>query len=131
MCIYLFLLSILILIIINYFTNNLFIKESSVHGKGLFTNKDIKKNEIILLDVWPYGNKKDLKNDFFNEIVHEIKYLNHCKKNSNCEINLINNKYLLVANKDIKSNNEILIDYDKLNKKYNFIGGSKPYYKKC
>ena len=50
---------------------------------------------------------------------------------SNSDINFIDNKYILTANKDIKSDNEILIDYDKLHKKYSFIGFSQPNYKKC
>jgi hypothetical protein len=134
MYIYLFLLSITFLILLNYNTNNLIIKRSNIHGKGLFTNKDLKKNDIIILDVWPYGNKKNMYphyKKFFHDMIHEVKYLNHCNIKSNSDINFIDNKYILTANKDIKSDNEILIDYDKLHKKYSFIGFSQPNYKKC
>ena len=128
MYIYLFLFIILILIIINCLNKSkLIIKESSIHGKGLFTNKGLKKKDTIIVDVWPYGDKKK----FFHNMIHEVKYLNHCNKKSNSDIDLINDKYVLTANKDIKSGDEILIDYDKLHKKYSFIGSSKPKYKKC
>jgi hypothetical protein len=132
MCIYLFfLLLILILIIANYFDNKTFIKKSTINGMGLFTNVDLKKNETIISDVFPYGNKKDLLNDFTHDIIHEGKLINHCSINYNCDMELINDKYRLFTTKDIKSGSEIITNYDILQKKFSFVAPSKPHYKKC
>ena len=131
MCIYLFLLLILILIIVNYFSNKTSIKKSTINGRGLFTNVDIKKNETIISDIFPNGNKKDLLNDFNHDIIHEGKFINHCSINYNCDMELINGKYKIFATKDIKSGSEILANYDKISKKFSFIAPSKPHYKKC
>ena len=108
------------------------IKESKIHNLGLFANKDFKENDIMIKDLFPYvkGNKT-IKNNFDEVIIKEGKYINHCQKSVNCDVQFKNDKYFLICLKDIKKGDEIYADYDNINKKFNFIAPSKSYYKSC
>ena len=114
------------------FNKDFTIKESKIHNLGLFANKDFKENEIMIKDLFPYVKKnKTIKKNFDEVIILEGKYINHCKKSVNCDVQFKNNKYFLICIKDIKRGEEIYADYDKINKNFSFIAPSKSYYKEC
>ena len=108
------------------------IKKSKIHNFGLFANKDFKKNDIMIKDLFPYVNKnKSIENNFNEVIIKEGRYINHCKNNANSDVKMKNNKYKVICKKNIKNGEEIYSDYDKIHNKYSVIGGSKSYYKNC
>jgi hypothetical protein len=118
--------------------NNCYIKKSSVHGLGLFSNNDYNKGDIIIDDLFPYNYKKDKllkKLDpelFYQYIIKEGKYINHCKNNYNTDVitdDYIN--YKLIATKEINKDDELLSNYDKIHNNYNFIAGSKKTFNQC
>lgn len=111
---------------------NFTIKKSKIHNQGLFSNKNFKKNDILIENLFPYTSKtKNPKNNFDEVIIKEGKFINHCKNLSNTDVIFKNNKYSLISTEDINKNDEILSDYDKIHKKFNFIAGSKKNYKSC
>lgn len=103
------------------------VKDSSLHGKGLFTTVDIPKGKVVMVIegelisgdecerreeegnvyiFWHGDNYIDTKN------TQKIRYINH-EVEANCiveerdEISLF-----LYAEKDIKAGSELTIDYD-------------------
>ena len=82
-----------------------YINESNIHGRGIFTNDDIKTGEVIGVShvthdrvwyqVFPLGI-------FYN---HSIK--------PNCVVKKEGNVNLVVASKDIKQHEELTVDYTK------------------
>jgi len=106
---------------------DLFVKESGIHGLGTFTSVIIKAEEEILVikgDVinevecvrreedeanvyifWNGDNYIDVSN------TEKIKYINH-SCSFNCEVQDRDDESLwLVASKDIKAGEELVIDY--------------------
>ena len=74
----------IIFVFINY-NKSYHIKKSDINGLGLFSNKDYRKNDIIIGDLFPYNNerhiiKKLTKKDFDDYIIYEGKYINHCSR---------------------------------------------------
>ena len=80
------------------------IKKSKIHGNGVIANKNIKKNTNIgVVITYTY---------FIPFRTNDLGYyLNHSFKN-NCKLYLIDNKYSIVATKNIKKNDELTINYD-------------------
>lgn len=78
---------------------NIYISKSKVDGIGIFTDSDIKKNEIFCCAI------KD------NNITYYGSKVNHCITNKNVDLQKKNNDYYFVAINDIKKNDEILMDY--------------------
>jgi hypothetical protein len=139
---YVILLSLLLILLFLYlcyhYKNNTYIKSSTIHGDGLFANKNFKKNDIIINNIFPYkeSNKKlynIISSDKFNNyIIKEGKYINHCSNNYNTIIYTDDYIiYQLIAIKDINENEEILCNYNITNKNYPFIAKSKNYFKSC
>ena len=132
-----FILFIFFIIFILYLNRPYFIDKSDINGLGLYSNRDYKKNDIIIDDLFAYNNKrniiKDLSEEEFNNyIVNEGKYINHCTEKYNSDILTNDNIYFkLIAIKDIPKNKEIVCNYDIINNKFPFIDNSKEYYKKC
>ena len=131
-----FILFIILMFIIDY--NKLFyISKSDVDGLGLFTNKDYKKNDIIVDDLFPYINRRNIikkltKKEFDDYIIYEGKYINHCSREYNVDIITNDNIYFkLIAIKDIPKDKEIVANYDLINHKFPFIAKSKKHYNKC
>ena len=109
--------------------SNFEIKESSIHGKGVFASKNIKKGDKIglaisfILGIWPH-------------ITSNLgSWVNHCGcEKSNLELfwdetdEAYNNEgigWYFVANKDIKQGTELLINY--VNTPF-YIEGPQDYY---
>ena len=114
------------------FKKNFTIKKSNIHNQGLFANKNFKKNDILIDNLFHYISKtKNPKKNFDEEIIKEVKFINHCKNSSNTDVIFKDNKYSLISTKDINKNDEILCDYDIIHNKFNFIAGSKKNYKSC
>ena len=122
--------------ILNY-NKSYYIKKSDVNGLGLFSNKDYKKNDIIIYDLFPYNNERNIikklsKKDFDDYIIYEGKYINHCSRGYNTDIITDDNIYFkLIAIKDIPKDKEIVANYDLINRKFPFIGKSQKHFKKC
>lgn len=76
------------------------IGKSKIHGKGLFTTKNIKRSVKICLVI-------DRQN-----IIYPAKYINHSEY-PNCILYQINNKYYLYSFKHILPNQELTINYNK------------------
>ncbi len=110
------------------FINTLFVDESEIHGTGLFTLAGIRKDQIImeikgeLIDGNECVRREDEDNNVYifykdeDEYIDtvntdKIKFINHdC--NNNCEIEEdIFDKLILVANRNIRSGEELTIDY--------------------
>ena len=134
--IFILILILFLIFIMNY--NKLhYIQKSDINGFGLFSNKDYKKNDVIIDDLFPYNIKRNTikylsKSDFNNYIINEGKYINHCSQKYNTDVITNDNIYFkLIAIKDIPKDKEILANYDLIHLKYPFIAHSKEYYKKC
>ena len=103
------------------------VKKSTIHGLGVFANKNIEKNEIIhcaikLLDhPDKNGNTYKITNDFGVLI-------NHSSLKDNTELIKLKDGYYLIATKYIPKNTEILVNYDGKTIP-DFIQGSKAHYK--
>ena len=130
------LLLFIILLFIN-FNKSYYIKKSDINGLGLFSNKDYRKNDIIIDDLFPYNNERNIikkltKKDFDDYIIYEGKYINHCSRGYNTDIITNDNIYFkLIATKDISKDKEIIANYDLIHSKFPFIAKSKKDYIKC
>ncbi|MBK8698877.1 MAG: SET domain-containing protein-lysine N-methyltransferase [Saprospiraceae bacterium] len=131
------------------------VKDSDVHGKGVFAAKDIKKGKKIIeytgnVITWEEANRRFVDRDghsftmFFgidDQMVidgadggNEARFINHsCKPN--CEAKNKNGRIFIYAKKNIKEGKELFYDYlleiegkitKKLLKKYAcFCGNTK------
>lgn len=87
------------------------IKESGIHGKGLFTAQFIKKGELIGI----YRGKECKRDGVYvlwvdnipHYIRNKLRYANHAKK-PNAEVL---DGFYLYAKRNIRSNEEITIHY--------------------
>ena len=125
------------IIFIIYLNRPYFIEKSNINGLGLYSNKDYKKGDIIIEDLFAYNTKRGIiknpsEKEFNNYIVNEGKYINHCTEKYNSDIITNDNIYFkLIAIKDIFKNEEIVANYDVINNNFSFIGASQKHYKKC
>ena len=77
--------------------NYLYVSNSNIHGKGLFTKIDIPKDTRIML----VGNYEHYYNAPFSVLTYFAKCINH-KIQANCIVKFLNkNLAYLYANKDI------------------------------
>ena len=63
---------ILLLFIIFLFINfnkSYHIKKSDINGLGLFSNKDYRKNDIIIDDLFPYNNERNIIKNLLKKIL--------------------------------------------------------------
>ena len=111
-------------------TDTLYIKTSTIHGKGLFSKKEFKKGDIIIENVFPNKppNKRLYspipKSLFYKYINPFARYINNSSINYNAK--LCSKKYILFqlkAIKNISENEEITSDYKSTNKEFPFIAG--------
>lgn len=94
-------------------------KKSTIHGKGTFALEDISKGINIM---------KYIDQIQGNEFIYDDSYLiNHSSKNPNVYLKYYNNckcKYsMVVSKKKIKKNEELLINYLDIEKRYQCLGG--------
>ena len=103
--------------------NDLIVKNSKIHGKGVFANRSFKKGEIVIK-----YNLKELSKEEFNKLPESEKHFTSKEKgkiwlfpsperfvNHSCEPNTnpnLNDKFDF-AIRDIKKGEEILTDYTK------------------
>jgi len=91
---------------------NIEVKESGIHGKGLFATKKIKAGEIIGFVV---GEKTDkdgphvlwVDEDTSIKVTGDLRYINHSKTPNACYCDDLS----VIAVGDIKRNQEITHDY--------------------
>ena len=82
------------------------IQDSTIQGKGLFTESDIPKGEIICL----IGDrlKKDRTDNWITNWGHSINHNSY----PNTEVIHKGDKYFIKSTRDIKSGEEITTDYN-------------------
>ena len=119
-------------------TISTYISKSSINGEGLFSNKNFKKDDIILDNIFPYKDSTEIlynpisKSIFNNYISKEGTKINHCSTLDNSYIYTDDYKiYKLLALKDISNNVEITCNYDNEHTRYPFIAGSRNNYNIC
>ena len=89
-----------------------FIKNSNIHGKGLFTKK-----RIYPLEILPIGNLYDENNKFQSDETGKslgpMGFVNHSQE-PNCYLYYLRSEhgYFLRANKVIDPQTELTINYD-------------------
>ena len=107
--------------------DNLIVKDSSVHGMGLFTTTEHKEGQIITIIKGELINADECvrredegnvyifykdENEYIDASNHsQLRYLNH-SCNYNCDIDEDENgNLILFAAEDIQSGEELTIDY--------------------
>lgn len=130
-----FILGVIIILYVIYYLfirREFLIKPSKIHGKGVFSKKEYKKEDVLIKNLFPFKHPdrilihtEDVP-DFHEIIILEGKYLNHCSKNYNSLLFTDDYKiFRLEAIKDIKIGEEIITNYDVVNKHIPFIANSK------
>ena len=82
-----------------------YINESNIHGRGIFTNDDIKADEVI-------GVSHVTHDRVWYQVFPLGIFYNHSVK-PNCIVKTEGNVNLIVASKDIKQHEELTVDYTK------------------
>jgi SET domain-containing protein len=94
------------------------IKQSKIHGKGIFTKEEIKKNKRLGVGIkYKYFLPKITEN--FGTMINHSYF-------PNCRLQYLKNSYYIIANKNINRGTEITINY---NKTPWFIANAEKYYK--
>ena len=119
-------------------SSSLYIDTSDINGEGLFSDIIIKKNEIILSNLFPYKpysttmETSITTEEFMNYLSDYGKKINHCSTKDNSTIVSSDNKlFQLHATKDIYPGQEITVNYDVTHHNYPFIDHSHSHYKSC
>lgn len=122
----------------NIYNKKVYISKSRINGQGLFAGQSFHKDDIIIDNIFPH---KDIHKKIYNPI-HSKSFkryisiegskINHCSKSDNSYVYTSDNKvYQLIANKYISKGSEITSNYDKVHKKFPFIGGANKNYNLC
>jgi SET domain-containing protein len=109
-----------------YFEDFLEAKESTIHGKGIFTTVDISEGSVVMVIAGEVisGDECERREELGNvyifwngdtyidvENTDKIKYINH-KCDYNCEVGDRDESSLfLIAARDINAGEELTIDY--------------------
>jgi len=116
---------------IYYHNPKIEIRKSTIHGVGVFAKKSIKKNEVLeedpfivlkgnwhklpsLLQAYIYGWTKDLPDKKSKAALvfgSGALYNSSPKPNADWQTNVKRNRFIFFAIKDIKAEEEIMIDY--------------------
>ena len=111
-----FVIIILLFLFYHYFNKNieamsyrqdLYISDSNIHGKGLFTSTPLKNDEFVFVGIYKCNSSKL----FNSSISHYGHFINH-QKEPNCKIKLENGDYNVYSIRPINKNEELTIDYD-------------------
>jgi len=86
--------------VIDVKTDSYYRKESSIHSYGVFAKKDIYKHEVIGL-----GSVDSMNKTFLG------RYTNHSDINNTMFYYLANSNVVMVAEKDINKDEELLLNY--------------------
>jgi hypothetical protein len=117
------------------YLSNFEIRESGIHGKGVFTNHAIGKGET-LFNAFP-GMHPSRRNDPVSVAAFKrmasvyIPYINHCKRKRNVKLVDSNDKINLISVRDIASGEEVVADYDSANHDFPFIAPVGENYVEC
>lgn len=118
--------------------NMVSIRDSTIHGEGIFINKDIKKNTIIMDNLFPHkpANMRlydPISGDRFSTYISRFgSKVNHCSSNYNSSVvSKDNETFKLKALRDIKAGEEVTANYDKIHQKFPFIDTSHSHYNRC
>lgn len=102
-------------------SNFLIKKKSSIHGIGIFTEQDIKKNAVFyevpmeLISNEPKAKWAHIGKNRWVSDEEVLNYINHsCDSNSKLDISDLPR---LIAKRDIKSGEEITVNYNETEKK--------------
>ncbi len=87
------------------------LKDSNVHGKGIFTTKDIEK-DVTLFNTHIQTQTPGSQHEEWVNLSPNYLY-NHSRANANCVSVTEGNFKVLVTIREIKEGEEILIDYSK------------------
>ena len=117
--IYILLISIIILLLIDGITLKFFIKESPIHGLGVFSTKNYQINDKVFDQMMDENN---VPKDKFDS---PIRYINHSKNGNILMKRRVDGKWEVRAIKKILVAYEIVSDYDKSPP---FVSGPKPHY---
>jgi hypothetical protein len=96
-------------------------KDSLIHGKGVFATQYIPQGDIIEIGIDYYYGFFPYVTPYFGS------WINHCF-NANTRLVYINDKYYVVADKNIRNGTELTINY---NQTPWYIMGASPKYKVC
>tara|TARA_Y100000034_G_C6772737_1_gene344806 strand:- start:59 stop:394 length:336 start_codon:yes stop_codon:yes gene_type:complete len=84
---------------------NIYIEDSYIHGKGLFTKNDLKEGDIIGVSHVSYDR-------FWYQVFPIGIFYNH-SPSSNCIVKTEGNVNLFIAIRDIYKHEELTVDYTK------------------
>jgi hypothetical protein len=127
---YIIIISLLFVLLFLYlFTSDKpYVGKSNIQGKGLFAGKNYIKGDTIIVNLFPHKEEHielyDVipNNKFYDYILYEGRYINHCSTNKNVDVVSKDHKiFSLIAIKDINKHDEIYSDYKNVNKQFPFI----------
>ena len=84
---------------------NIYVGNSEIHGKGLFSTDGLQEGDIIGDSHVPYDR-------VWYQVFPIGLFYNHSKE-PNCVIKTEDNVNLLIANRDIDKDEELIVDYTK------------------
>ncbi len=117
--IYILLISLLLLFLIDGMRYKFIIKESPIHGQGVFATRDYKINEKVFDQLM---DENDIPDDKFDA---PLKYVNHSLRGNILMKRRMDGKWRAMSIKDIKTGDEIVSDY---NKGPPFVKKAKPHF---
>jgi len=112
------------------------IKASGIHGDGVFADRIYNTGDVILEDIFPntppgFDLYKMSEKEFNKYLSLHGKKINHCGKNFNSDLVKRDKKYKLVATKNIKKDDEVTANYNRVNKNYPFIAAADKKFASC
>ena len=84
---------------------NIYIGKSKINGRGLFTTDDLKNGDVI-------GVSHVVHDNFWYQVFPIGIFYNH-SENPNCIVETKGNINLVIASRDIVSDEELVVDYTK------------------
>ena len=138
-----FIILMLIFLLFTYFIHKrkndfLYVSDSLIHNKGVFSSRSYKKGDIIHENLFPHNKQKEMlylpisKHKFDTYISYYGKFFNHCSTNYNSNVKTNDYiQYQLISLQDIPIGSEITANYDIIHSNFPFISGSQKNFKQC